>query len=116
MKRNKEHLVGKVKIPWRTIVGDDQADSPYANLSGIETFEDGEKTSHIEVKIPQLPRECKQDLFEVVLSNPSSDVVQVDDNEKCSVVVKNNIGLCLIIVLLYFMLQQKVILLHTVLV
>ena len=81
---------GKIKVPWRIIC--ESESSPFIGLSGVETFEDGEKDSNIEIKIPQLPRDTKQDIFDIVLSSPSSSTVQTDQSERCSVVVKNNIG------------------------
>lgn len=81
---------GKVKVGWRTIT--ESSDSPFANLSGVETFEDGEKESNIEIAIKQLPRDSKQDSFDVVLSPPSTTTVSIDESERCSVVVKNNIA------------------------
>ena len=44
---------GKVRVPWRAIVEDDQF-SPYLEIGGHETFKSGEEESHIKIKIPQV--------------------------------------------------------------
>ena len=86
------YTTGKVKVLWRTICK--QEDSVFAGLSGVETFESGEKSSNIEINIPQEARESKQEVFDVVMSLQSPNAtVMIDESERCSVVVKNNIGL-----------------------
>ena len=82
-------MTDKVKVPWRTVCKDET--SPFANLSGIETFEDGEEESNIHINIPQDPRDQTQDKFEVVLGEPKPSTSIVDKNNKCSVKIMNDV-------------------------
>ena len=78
-----------MKVPWRTVCKDET--SPFANLSGIETFEDGEEESNIHINIPQDPRDQSQDKFEVVLGDPKPSTSIVDPKNKCSITVENDV-------------------------
>lgn len=82
---------GKVRVPWKTVCLD--SESPFANYSGIETFEDGDEKSHITMKIPQYPREENVDRFDVVLSPPKSVESVLGDTTSCSVAIENDIGM-----------------------
>ena len=76
-------------MAWKTVCKDDN--SPFANLSGVETFEDGEDESNIEIKIPQDPRDVTKDAFDVILGDPRPSTAVVDKNNKCSVTVENDV-------------------------
>ena len=66
-------------------------DNPFYNLSGTETFKDGEEDSTIEIKIPQDTRDVTKDNFDVILSEPRPSTSIVDKNNKCQVVVENDV-------------------------
>ena len=84
------HLSGKVTVPWKTLTSDD--DSPYANLSGIETFNDGENISHIQINLPESPMNAEQHTFDIVLATPKEISSKLGDIPKRSVTVVNDIG------------------------
>ena len=79
----------KVKVEWKTVCND--PNSPFANISGVETFEEDENESHIEIKIPQEARNVTKDNFDIVLSDPKPSTSVVDKNNKCSVTVDNDV-------------------------
>ena len=56
---------GEIKVGWSTSCPES---SPYFNLSGTETFEDGDGVSHIKMELPELPQASETDTFTVVLS------------------------------------------------
>ena len=78
-----------MKVAWTTVCKDQN--SPFANLSGVETFEKGEEESNIEIKIPQDPRDVTKDKFDVILGDPKPSTSIVDKNNKCSVTVENDV-------------------------
>ena len=65
--------------------------SPFADLSGTETFEKGEEESNIEIKIPQDPRDVTKDKFDVILGDPKPSTSQVPKKNKCNVTVENDV-------------------------
>ena len=65
--------------------------SPFADLSGTETFEKGEEESNIEIRIPQEPRDVQYDMFDVILDNCKPMTSQVDKNNKCLVTIENDV-------------------------
>lgn len=77
-------------MPWKSNSGN--IESPYDNLSGIETFEDGDDVSHIKIKLPQQPREASEEQFAITLSPPKSTEAVLGDIDVCQVNVKNDIG------------------------
>ena len=79
----------KVKVEWKTVCND--PNSPFVNISGVETFEEDENESHIEIKIPQEARNVTKDNFDIVLSDPKPSTSVVDKNNKCSVTVDNDV-------------------------
>ena len=66
-------------------------DSPFAGLSGVETFDEGEEESHIEIDVPQDPRDVTKDSFDIVLSDPKPSTSVVEKNNKCQVTVDNDV-------------------------
>ena len=76
-------------MAWKVVSKD--ADSPFAGLSGVETFDKGEKESHIEIDVPQDPRDVTKDNFDIVLSDPKPSTSVVDKNNKCQVTVDNDV-------------------------
>ena len=65
--------------------------SPFADLSGTETFEKGEEESNIEIRIPQEPRDVQYDMFDVILDYCKPMTSQVDKNNKCLVTIENDV-------------------------
>ena len=57
----------------------------------METFEEGEEESTIEIKIPQDPRDVQYDMFDVILEDPRPMTSQVDKNNKCLVTIENDV-------------------------
>ena len=76
-------------MAWKVVSKD--ADSPFSGLSGVETFDKGEKESHIEIDVPQDPRDVTKDNFDIVLSDPKPSTSVVDKNNKCQVTVDNDV-------------------------
>nr|XP_018671881.1 G-protein coupled receptor 98-like isoform X2 [Ciona intestinalis] len=81
---------GKVRVPWKTT--STTPSSPYDGLSGLETFEGGEGVSHIEVKLPQSPRDDQVDEFNVVIGQPKNRETILGDVIMCKVTVENDIA------------------------
>ena len=82
---------GKVQVPWS--VTSHTQDSPYQKLNGVETFEEGEKDSHIEIDVHKLPRNAVADKLAVVLGKPKSANAVLDDKtSRCDITINNNIG------------------------
>ena len=79
----------KVKVAWKVVSKD--PNSPFAGITGVETFDEGEEESHIEIDIPQDPRDVRSDAFDVILSDPKPSTSVVDQNNKCSVTVDNDV-------------------------
>ena len=65
--------------------------SPFADLSGTETFEKGEEESNIEIKIPQELRDVQYDMFDLILDYCKPMTSQVDKNNKCLVTIENDV-------------------------
>jgi hypothetical protein len=82
---------GKVEVHWQTVTDDS---SPFSNLRGVETFEDGEDASHIVVAIPEVPSYNEEDCFAIQLLQPKeeSTVLANPPLDKLSVVVQNDIA------------------------
>ena len=78
-----------MKVEWKTVCKDDN--SPFANISGVETFEEDEEESNIEIKIPQDARDVTKDVFDVILIDPKSPTATVKKNNKCVVSVQNDV-------------------------
>ena len=76
-------------MAWKTVCSSE--DNPFHGLSGIETFKDNEEDSTIEIKIPQDTRDVTKDQFDVVLGEPRPSTATVDKNNKCQVVVENDL-------------------------
>ena len=72
-------------MPWKVKCRDPK--SPYANLSGVETFCDGEETSHIHITVPQEPRDVTKDKFDVILEEPRPPVAMVARSNRFAVFV-----------------------------
>ena len=82
---------GKVQVPWS--VSSHTRDSPYQKLNGVETFEEGEKDSHIEIDVHKLPRKAVADKVAVVLGKPRSANAVLDDKaSRCDITINNDIG------------------------
>ena len=82
-------ITGRVRVPWRTV--SDDPESIFSNLSGVETFEDGDEVSVIRICIPVQPRETEQDRFDIELTKPKASDVVLGDKHSCSVAVENDI-------------------------
>ena len=72
-----------MKVGWKTVTNDES--SPFNNLKGVETFEEGDKTSTIEIPISQEPRDVNKDRFQVVLDQPQPRTSVVDENNQIQV-------------------------------
>lgn len=81
---------GRVRVPWSTKTESDA--SYYNELSGIEIFNDGEKKSHLEIKLSKVPTEVEKETFQIVLNQPKSHDAKLGDIKACTVVVHNDIG------------------------
>ena len=57
----------------------------------METFEEDEDESNIEIKIPQEARDITKDVFDVILIDPKSPTATVKKNNKCVVQVQNDV-------------------------
>ena len=82
-------MVGKVRVPWKVLVEDEN--SPFLEVGGSETFKDGEEESHIEIKIPQKPRDTIKDQFKIILLKPKPASCVIDESKPCHVTINNNI-------------------------
>ena len=89
--QRKGYMKGKVRVPWSAESADEQ-EGPYKDLTGIETFEDGEEKSNIEIMISQIPRKVESDTFDVVLATPKTTTIKRGDISKCTVTVLNDKG------------------------
>ena len=78
-----------MKVGWRTSC---EESSPYFNLSGTETFEDGDEVSNITVSLPDLPQSTGTDHFSVVLSPVKSENCKLGPIIERNVEVTNDIG------------------------
>jgi len=76
-------------VPWKTASSDPS--SPYANLSGIETFENGDEVSHIKIPLPQQPRDLDEDAFNITLAQPKSAEAVLGEIGQCAVKIANDI-------------------------
>ena len=72
-----------MKVGWKTVTSDET--SPFNSLKGVETFEEGDKTSTIEIPISQEPRDINKDKFQVVLDQPQPQTSVVDENNQIQV-------------------------------
>nr|XP_039274738.1 uncharacterized protein LOC120348632 isoform X3 [Styela clava] len=85
---------GRVRVPWTTKTDTDA--SYYADLNGVEVFENGEKKSHIEVQLSKVPSETDTDTFQIVLNEPRSPDAKLGDIQCCTIVIHNDIELPLV--------------------
>ena len=68
-----------------------EENSPFSNLGGVETFEEGEEKSTIEIAIPQDPRGIVRDTFSLILLNPTTSTAVVGTNHQCNVNINNDV-------------------------
>ena len=78
-----------MRVPWKVLVEDEN--SPFLEVGGSETFKDGEEESHIEIKIPQKPRDTIKDQFKIILLKPKPASCVIDESKPCHVTINNNI-------------------------
>ena len=83
------YILGEVKVSWTTLCDDE---SPYSNLSGVETFQDGEETTNIQMEFPELPLDHTMDQFSVVLSPIKSSNCKLGTNTQRPIEITNDIG------------------------
>ena len=57
----------------------------------METFEEGEEKSTIEIAIPQDPRGIVRDTFSLILLNPTTSTAVVGTNHSCNVTINNDV-------------------------
>ena len=83
------YFSGEVKVKWTTAC---EGDSPYANLSGTETFEDGDGVSHIKIDLPEIPQDKSTEQFSIVLSPPKADNCKLGQISERAIEINNDIG------------------------
>ena len=73
-------------------VVDTYDESPYFNISGTETFEDGDGVSNIKIELPQLPQISTTDSFKVMLVPPKAGNIRLGSISERTVEITNDIG------------------------
>lgn len=81
-------------MPWVTETADQN--SPYNGLTGVETFENGDKTSTIKVPLAKVPSHLDREAFKVILGHPKTQDAMLGDNSECMVNIENDIEPALI--------------------
>jgi len=79
---------GEVEVKWSTSCAET---SPYFNLSGVETFEDGDGVSHIKIDLPDLPQSQEVDNFTIVLHPVKGDLCKLGAIAERPVEITNDI-------------------------
>lgn len=99
-------LSGRVRVPWKTITA--SPTSLFADITGVETFEDGDKTSHVVIKLPQIPHDTERDQFKIALDQPKSSDARLGDISSCVVNVHNDIGKIVLFCLIFFCMARNI--------